>query len=429
MSYAEFITRKSIRWDGRGFPVAALPENLFPWQAAVTRWAARKGKAAVFADCGLGKTPIQLSWAQATGQRAIILAPLCVAEQTVAEAAKFGVTAHYAADDSDVRDGINVTNYERLRKFDVARFGAVVLDESSILKAFDGKTRTNLIRSFADTPYRLCCTATPAPNDIAELANHAEFLGLMRTPEFLATWFVHDDAGWRMKRHAVAPFFRWMASWSCALRTPADIGYADDGYILPPLDIREVSVSCDVAPPGMLFAGMSDRGVKGRLGARRASLDDRLMATARLVDEHPGQWILWCGLNDESSRLAATIPGAIEVRGQDSHEDKIAAVRAFTEGRARVLVTKPRILGFGMNFQNCSQMAFVGIGDSYEQYYQCIRRCWRFGQARPVSAWIVTSEAELAVVENVKRKERDAALISEKLIENMRDFEREELCA
>lgn len=429
MSYADFLARKRVRWDGRGFPVASLPDNLFPWQAAVVRWAARKGKAAVFADCGLGKTPIQLAWAAASGQRALILAPLCVAEQTVAEAPKFGLAARYVATDADIGDGINVTNYERLHRFDVSRFGAVVLDESSILKAFDGKTRTALIGAFADTPYRLCCTATPAPNDIAELANHAEFLGLMRTPEFLATWFVHDDAGWRMKRHAAVPFFRWMASWSLALRTPADIGYANDGYDLPPLAIRERTVACDVAPEGMLFAGMSARGMRGRLGARRASLGDRVAATVDLVERNPGQWILWCGLNDESSRLAAEIPGSVEVRGQDSHEDKVAAVRAFTAGDVRVLVSKPRILGFGMNFQNCAQMAFVGIGDSYEQYYQCIRRCWRFGQKRPVTAWIVTSDAEFAVVENVRRKERDAALVAERLIENMKDFEREELCA
>ena len=428
MSYADLLSRKRAIWHGAGIEPGTLPDALFPWQRAIVRWALRKGRAAIFADCGLGKTPMQLAWAHATGERTLILAPLCVAEQTVHEGEKFGISVAYAPDASHVGDArIVVTNYERLHKFDARAFGAVVLDESSILKSFDGKTRGALIATFRDTPYRLCCTATPAPNDIAELANHAEFLGLMRSAEFLATWFVHDDSGWRMKRHARQPFFRWLASWGLAVRRPSDLGYDDSGFVLPPLEIRDCVVGVDTPAPGMLFAGMTERGIKGRSTARRASMDDRVRAAAELASENE-QWILWCGLNDESSALAAAIPDAVEVKGQDAYQSKVDAVRAFTSGSIRVLVTKPRILGFGMNFQNCHSMAFVGLSDSYESYYQCIRRCWRFGQRKPVSAWIVTSESEAVVVENVRRKESQAAAMAEEMLREMRDFEREEMC-
>ena len=427
MSYAEFLERKRRVWQGDGITPTDLPGALFPWQAAIVRWALRKGRAAIFADCGLGKTPMQLAWAQGTGQRTLILAPLCVADQTAAEGAKFGIPVQYAADQSQAGPGITVTNYERLHLFDPSTFGAVVLDESSILKSFDGKTRSALIAAFGRTRFRLCCTATPAPNDIAELANHAEFLGLMTRSEFLATWFVHDDSGWRMKKHAVKPFYRWMASWGVAFRRPSDLGYPDDGFVLPELRIRDAAIESG-AIPGMLFPDMAVKGIQGRLAARRGSLADRVSMAASLMAEAK-QWIAWCGLNQESTSLAALVPDSTEVCGADSHAEKAGAVRAFQCGESRALITKPRILGFGMNFQNAARMVFVGLSDSYETYYQCIRRCWRYGQKSPVEAWIVISEAERGIAENVRRKEKIAADMATSLLAEMIDFEREELIA
>jgi hypothetical protein len=324
-----------------------------------------------------------------------------------------------------------ITNYERLEAFYAADFGGVVLDESSILKAFDGKTRSKLIRTFGHTRYRLCCTATPSPNDISELANHAEFLGLMTRAEFLATWFIHVEKdqghqGWRMKRHAVMPFYRWMASWAMALRTPSDIGYADDGFQLPPLSIRESIVESGRVG-NALFPELGLVGLSGRLSARRGSLELRVAATSDLVARYGGTWLLWCGLNPESDALTAAIPGAVQVQGSDSYGEKVGAVESFVNGEVKVLVSKPRILGFGLNFQHCHQMAFVGMSDSYEAYYQCIRRCWRFGQRNPVDAWVVVSEAERLVVENVRRKEAAASDLSRDLMAHMSDFEKAEV--
>ena len=425
--YDAFIARKRRVSQFDAAPCVSLPSTLFDWQADIVKWALRKGRACIFADCGLGKSGMQLAWANQIPGDVLILAPLCVAEQTVREGRKFGVALDYAQTEADIRGRITITNYERADRFDPARFAGVVLDESSILKAHDGKTRAALIAMFAKTPYRLCCTATPSPNDIAEMANHAEFMGLMTRAEFLATWFVHDDAGWRMKRHAVAPFYRWMASWAVAIRKPSDLGYADDGFTLPPLSIVDRVVDMR-GPTGSLFPELGMTGIKGRLAARRGSLDDRIAAAVDLASG-PGQWILWCGLNQESDALAEAIPDAVNVQGADSYAEKVGAVEAFTSGRIRVLVTKPKVLGFGMNFQNCHQMAFVGLSDSYESYYQAIRRCWRFGQTRPVTAHIVVSEAERTIVQNVRNKEAAAGQMADSLLKHMRAFERREILA
>ena len=436
LSYAAFLDRKQRLHYGDGVREAILPVKLFDWQAAMTRWALRKGRAALFADCGLGKTPMQLAWANAVPGRVLILAPLCVADQTVSEGVKFGVEVHYAKAQNETKDArIVITNYERIDAFDPDEFGGVVLDESSILKAFDGKTRTKLIQLFHRTPYRLCCTATPSPNDIAELANHSEFLGLMTRAEFLATWFVHDDQGWRMKRHAVQPFYRWLASWALVVRKPSDLGYADDGFVLPPLRIHQRIVETDGVGV-TLFPELGLKGIGGRMIARKASLEERLAAVEQLT--HTGrtahantscQWVLWCGLNSEADALAGRIPDSVNVQGPDSYAEKVEAIRRFVSGEIRVLITKIRVAGFGLNFQHCHHMAFVGIGDSYEQYYQAIRRCWRFGQQHAVNAHIVVSRAEAAVVENVKKKEAVADGLARDLIAHMRDFEQEELTA
>ena len=439
MSYADFLQRKQRMFAGEAVPAAdqALPDGLHDWQARMVRWALKKGRAALFADTGLGKTRMQLAWANAQPGRTLVLAPLCVADQTVAEGRRMGIAAHYAQSQADVADHrIVVTNYERLEKFDAASFSSVVLDESSILKAFDGQTRTTLIRTFADTPYRLCCTATPSPNDITELANHAEFLGLMTRAEFLATWFVRVDAGkrtlahhgWRMKRHAVAPFYRWMASWALAVRHPRDLGADTPGYDLPPLRIHDVVIDAQTSE-GVLFPELSVYGIQGRLAARRGALEDRVAAVSALVQSKPGPWLLWCGLNEEADAIAAALPGAVNVQGNDSYAEKVGAVRAFQEGTLPIVVSKPKILGFGMNFQHCAQMVFVGLGDSYETYYQAIRRCYRYGQTRPVDVYVVVSEAETVVVRNVREKERRAADLSAQLMAHLGDECRKDLAA
>ncbi len=428
--YADFLSSKRRVFLGAGIAAdVEHPAQAYDWQRAIVQWALRKGRASLFCDCGLGKTLMQLAWARGTVQRTLILAPLAVAEQTVREGAKFGIPVQYAADHAHIgRAPIVITNYERLDKFDVSAFGAVVLDESSILKAFDGKTRTKLIETFRQTPYRLCCTATPAPNDIAELANHAEFMGLMSRAEFLATWFVHDDAGWRMKRHAVQPFYRWLASWAIAIRRPSDLGYSDAGFILPPLQIRDYLVPSE-ATAGSLFPELSIKGIGGRLSARRGSLEARVDAACNIVHERGVSWLVWCGLNEESTAITAAMPGAVEVTGADSYAEKVGAVVNFCDGSIKKLVSKVRILGYGLNFQHCHHMVFVGLGDSYEQYYQAIRRCWRFGQTKSVEVTVVISEAEAIIVENVRKKEATADTLSRELVAHMRDFEREEVCA
>ena len=436
VNYADFLTAKRRVYTGHGLPtVPELPPELYDWQAAIVRWALRKGRAAIFADCGLGKTFMQVAWADALNVPTLILAPLCVAEQTVAEAAKLGVEIVYAQNHTQAHGHrIIITNYDRLEKFDPSVFSAVVLDESSILKAFDGKTRTALIQAFSRTPYRLCCTATPSPNDIAELANHAEFLGLMTRPEFLSTWFINIQTatkgktkGWRMKKCAVEPFFRWLASWAMALRSPADLGYDDAAFRLPPLQIHERILPLTAPVGDALFPEMGMKGLSGRLAARRTALDDRVTTLSRLTAETDQQWLLWCGLNTEAEAVSAAIAGAVNVSGSDSYSEKIGAVQAFVRGDIRVLVSKAKILGFGMNFQHCHRMAFVGLSDSYETYYQCIRRCWRYGQHMPVSVHIVVSEAEQQVVQNVRRKEAAASTLATRLLAHMREFEREEI--
>lgn len=438
MSYEAFLQRKSRVWTGEAVPTSGdLPAALHPWQAAIVRWALRKGRAAIFADTGLGKTFMQVAWANGQPGRALILAPLCVADQTVREAAKLHIDLTYCQSGQEAaRHRLVIANYERLDKFDPAAFDAVVLDESSILKAFDGQTRTDLIKAFAQTRYRLCCTATPSPNDITELANHAEFLGLMTRPEFLATWFIRVGTGhrtvthhgWRMKRHAVQPFYHWMASWAMALRHPRDLGYDDAGYDLPPLRIHDVIIDAEPGD-GVLFPELSVYGLQGRLAARRGSLTDRVEAVRQLVTGRSGQWLLWCGLNEEATALARAIPDSLNVQGSDTYAEKVGAVRAFQDGSLRVLISKPKILGFGMNFQHCAQMAFVGLGDSYESYYQAIRRCYRYGQTRPVQVYVVVSEAETVVVHNVRQKEQKASELAQQLMAHMRDIERKEIAA
>lgn len=435
-SYADFLASKqlTVQAAGRKVDASNLHPALFPFQRDLVRWALAKGRAALFADTGLGKTLMQLEWARQTGQRTLILAPLSVARQTVREGERWGIPVTYArAGDQAPATGIAITNYEMLEHFKPEDFGAVVLDESSILKSFDGKTRTALIQAFANTPLRLACTATPAPNDVAELGNHAEFLGVMSRVEMLAMFFVFEQlphgqgTRWRLKGHAAEPFYRWLASWAMSVRKPSDIGHDDEGYDLPPLEILPRIVQTDWLPPGHLFATTLN-GITERADARKATMADRVAAAADLVMDEPFEsWLVWCGLNDEGRALAELIPGSVLVEGAGSPDEKAAALEAFADNQVRVLITKPSIAGFGMNFQHCARMVFCGLGDSYEQYYQAIRRCWRFGQQRPVQAHVVLSEPEDVIYTNVQRKEREARELGDKLIEQIAEFERAEL--
>lgn len=425
-AYAEFIASKLAASSDAGFDAEAS-DRLYPFQREITEWALRKGRAAIFADCGLGKTPMQLEWAQRvhehTGGNVLILAPLAVGAQTAREGIKFGVGVTQCREASDVRSGVNVANYERLHRFTGLPWSAVVLDESSILKAFDGKTRTMLTEWASTIPYRLCCTATPSPNDYEELGGHSEFLGMLRRRVMLAEFFVNDGleaAHWRLKGHAGGMFWKWIASWSRALRTPSDLGYDDGGFALPPLNVETISVDADHVSEDRLF-GVPVATMLERRQARRESITERVAIVEAMVNQSREPWVVWCDLNDESTALAKAIPDALEVTGSDPSEAKEAALLAFTNGEARVIVSKPSIAGWGLNWQHCHNVAFAGLSDSYEQYYQAVRRCWRFGQTKPVRVVIVASNREHAVLENVRRKERQAQAMFADIVEAMHD--------
>lgn len=422
-AYADFVTRKLSTLPPVGIePPECIAGPLFPHQDALVRWALRRGRAAVFADTGLGKTRIQVAWADAirksTEHNVLILAPLAVAEQTVEEAAGIGVRIQHMRSGSDRPAGITITNYERLHRFNPEHFGAVVLDESSCIKHHDTKTLQTLLDAFKDTPYKLCATATPAPNDWTELGTHAEFLGVCSRVEMLSEYFVHDGAEtqvWRLKGHARTAFWRWVSSWGALLRSPADIGFDASAYALPPLNVTEhISRTDAQASEGMLFA-VEAQTLSERRAARRASLEHRVTDCAEMVNTDRQPWVVWCDLNAESDALRAAIPDAIEIRGSDTIEHKEQALSDFAHGRARVLISKPSICGFGLNWQHCARMAFVGVTDSFESYYQAVRRCWRFGQIRPVEVHVFASQLEGAVLANLKRKEADALAMAESL--------------
>jgi DNA modification methylase len=428
--YAAFLEAKAktLAPTGPSISPDAVHSMLFPFQRALVVWALRRGRAALFADTGLGKTLMQLEWARLLGKRTLIVAPLSVARQSVREARRIGVDLAYVREDGRTSADVSITNYEMLPHFDAGRYEAIVLDESSILKAMDGKTRQRLTAMFAETPYRLACTATPAPNDLVEIGNHSEFLGIASMQEMLAEFFVHksDDSrrsGWFLKGHAEDAFFRWLASWSMSVRHPSDIGFEDDGYILPELVIQPEWVESGYVPDGQLFFG-GLKGITDRSAVRRSTMSDRVARAAELVNAGEGQWLVWHGLNDEGYQLRDAIPGSLLIEGSQSPEEKAEGIEAFQDGRARVLITKPRIAGFGMNFQNAHQMAFVGLSDSWESYYQCIRRCWRFGQTETVTAHVVLSDAEAAIYENVMRKEEEALDMGEKLMAAVSEHER-----
>lgn len=421
--YAEFLARKARRAESHGGDVALANVHpmLHPWQAEIVQWAVRTGRAAIWADTGLGKTMMQLEWARLSGTTSLIVAPLAVCAQTVQESAKLGITARYVTTGADLAPGVWVTNYERVHNFDPARLDAVVLDEASILKNHEGNTRTMLIEHFAGVPRRLACTATPAPNDPQELTNQAAFLGRASRVEMLAAYFIHDSDGWRLKGHARTPMFRWLSTWAVALRRPSDLGHPDDGYLLPELTIETHLVSTEgIEVNGQQVSGESLKGVSGRAAVRKATVNARVDRAVELVKAEPSeQWLMWAGRNDEAQGLTDAIPGTVNVEGSWSPEDKAAALLAFARGEIQVLVTKPSIAAFGLNWQRCARMAFVGLSDSYEQYYQCIRRCWRYGQSRQVHAHVVLTDAESAIAANVASKESEASALVAELVAAM----------
>lgn len=437
--YLEFIKHKIPQVKPGGLDaIPPLPSALKPFQRDITAWALRQGRAAIFAGTGTGKTAMQLSYGRTVADhvqgQVLVLAPLAVAQQTVIEARKFDIASvEYAASQKEAISDIVITNYDRMHLFDPSKFCAIIADESSIIKHSESQTRRTLIEMFADTQWKLCCTATPAPNDFVELGNHAEFLGVMTEKEMLSMFFVHDGKvraagadgvdGWRLKRHAEKDFWRWLATWAVVVRDPNEIGYDEPDYVLPPLIQKQITVKVPFSPTETGLFPMEARTMSERIGARRTSLQERVAAAAQIVNaQHDRPWLVWCNLNVESQALVKAIPGAEEVTGSEDRRAKAEKLLGFIFGNPRVLVTKPSLAGFGMNWQHCSDMVFVGLNDSFEQLFQAKRRSWRFGQTNPVNIYMIASELEGAVLTNLERKEADYEKMSQSMAVHMKDL-------
>lgn len=430
MNYEQFLKQKTIIENAKGIEIVTLSDELFDFQSDIVKWCLKRGRSALFAGTGLGKSFMELSWAdnvyRETKKPIIIFTPLAVAAQMKREANKFNIDAEHVHSQNDAP--IQITNYQKIDHFDLSKYSGVVLDESSILKNHTGHFRTRLINECKQIQYRLAATATPSPNDYMELGNHAEFCGIMSYTDMLSTFFVHDAAktqDWRLKGHAEEKFWQWMASWSVMLKNPADLGYDGDKYNLPTLHQIQHTVSAEYEhniDTGMLFP-VEAQTMSERLKARRATIEDRVDKAAKIVNEKKNDcWVIWCNLNDESAMLAEKIQGAVEVKGTDKDDKKEKILEDFANGHIRVLVTKPSICGFGMNWQHCNHTCFVGLNDSFEQIYQAIRRFWRFGQKKEVYAHFIASELEGAVVNNIKRKENQAEHMMDMMIKHMADL-------
>lgn len=433
MNYQGFIQGKMHSGAEHGFEPRFMPDALFPFQKAVTEWAARKGRAAIFADCGLGKTFMQLTWAENvarhTGGRVLVLTPLAVAFQTVEEGKKIGVEVAHRRNEMKVSDRIVVTNYERLHHFSPDDFAGVVCDESSILKNFDGETRKAVTDFMRKRPYRLLCTATAAPNDYIELGTSSEALGELGAADMLSRFFRREKSfvkiggnaggqGWEMRPHARRDFWRWVVSWARALRRPSDMGFADDGFRLPQLDVRQHTVTAGAPRPGYLF-DLPAVGLDEQRADLRHTIGERCDMAADLINAHGRPAVAWCNLNEEGKRLARAIEGAVEASGSDPEERKEEVFSAFVAGQIRVLVTKPTIGGFGLNLQHCAHETFFP-SHSYEQYYQAVRRCWRFGQKNKVVVDMITTKGQDNVLANLQRKAKAADEMFDQLVALMR---------
>jgi hypothetical protein len=444
VDYSTFLDTKRHLGAWGGFTPLWMPDFLFDFQAVVTEWAIRKGCAAIFADCGLGKTPMQLVWAEnvvrQTNKRVLILTPLAVSAQTLAEAEKFGIQARRSRA-GELHAGITVTNYERLHYFNPADFVGVVADESSILKSFDGVRRAEVTEFMRRMPYRLLATATAAPNDYIELGTSSEALGQLGHTDMLGRFFKNDQHTirpmrytgfgnprgrppggehtdkWRFKGHAEGPFWRWVASWARALRRPSDLGFADGAFRLPPLIEREHMIEAIRPPADRLFT-MPAVGLQEQRDERRRTIAERCDRAAALVADTKAPALVWCHLNDEGDRLAEVIPDAVQISGDDDDDAKEEAFAAFVRGQVRVLVTKPKIGAWGLNFQHCAHVTMFP-SHSFEQYYQGVRRCWRFGQTRPVLVDVITTEGERNVLKNLQRKAAAADAMFSSLVAAM----------
>lgn len=430
--YQTFLELKAQLDSGSGFAPVWMPDFLFDFQKALVDWALRKGRGAMFADCGLGKTPMQLVWAEnivrKAGKRVLILTPLAVAQQTVAESQKFNIECTRSVA-GELYPGINVSNYERLHFFNPDDFGAVVADESSILKSFDGATRAQVTEFMRKIPFRLLCTATAAPNDYTELGTSSEALGELGHSDMLSWFFkndqhsshpnrLRDGAKWRFKGHAERPFWRWVCSWARAVRYPSDLGFDDGAFILPPLTERDHFVTASQLADGMLLA-MPAVGLQEQRDERRRTIKERCERAAALVaGKEPA--LMWCHLNDEGDLLERLVPDCVQVSGNDSDDAKESKFLAFARGEVRVLVTKPKIGAWGLNFQHCAHVTTFP-SHSFEQYYQGIRRCWRFGQRRPVRVDIITTEGEKSVLKNLQRKSAQADKMFTDLVAQMNE--------
>jgi len=429
--YNEYLSSKHVAAPVAGFNIEDINPAMHLHQPVITKWAIRKGRSAIFAGTGMGKTFMELEWARHVSARAgkvLMLAPLVVGAQTKNEADKFGIAGvEHVHSPTDAP--IQVTNYEKLHRFNPKDYAGIVLDESSILKGFDGKFRKAVTEFSSVIPYRLCASATPAPNDYMELGNHAEYLGVMTCAEMLAMFFTHDGSDtskWRLKKHAATVFWKWVCSWAVAIRKPSDLGFDDGSYSLPPLSINQVTVQSGVVQEGLLFQVEADS-LQERQQARKLTIDQRVAECAKYANGNLDQWVIWCGRNEESSKLAASIDGSIEVTGSQPEEQKESNLLKFVNGDARVLVTKPEIAGFGLNLQFCHKVAFVGLSDSFEQYYQAVRRCWRFGQKKAVDVYVITADIEGAVVRNIQRKEKDSERMMEGMVMHMAEEMKKEV--
>ena len=430
--YWSYLDTKSQGGVDSGFEPVWVPGFLFDFQSAMVDWAIRKGRAAIFADCGLGKTPMGLTWAsnvaRKTGKPVLYLTPLAVASQTVREAHKFDIDAVHSKDGSSAGH-IVVANYERLHYFTASDFSGVVCDESSILKSFAGQRRGEITAFMRKVPYRLLQTATAAPNDYIELGTSSEALGYMGHMDMLNRFFKNDlnnsatgrmrgeVVKFRLKGHAEQPFWRWVCSWARAIRRPSDLGFDDSAFVLPPLIETEHLVEAQTLADGMLFA-MPAQGLQEQREERRRTVHERCEQIAALVNNTGEPALVWCHLNDEGDMLEKMIPDAVQVSGSDSDERKEERLEAFAEGKARILITKPKIGAWGLNFQHCNHVTFFP-SHSFEQYYQSVRRCWRFGQKRPVTVDIVTTEGERGVMRNLQRKAAQSDTMFSHLVAEM----------
>lgn len=434
MEYKEFLKNKQSRIDHKGIDInkEKLNKRAFEWQRYCTSWALKNGKSALFEDCGLGKTLQQLMWAdeisKANNKPVLILAPLAVAPQTKQEGIKFGIDVNICEHSTDVKSGINITNYEKLDKFEASEFCGIVLDESSILKSYMGKTKRLLVEKFADIPYKLACTATPAPNDLMELLNHAEFLGIMRSSEALAIWFIADQkqsGKYRLKGHAQKDFWNWVSQWAMCISKPSDIGYSDYGYILP--DLHETDIVVDSTTPETIFEDivrLVDISATGYHKERRRTLTARVNKTVEIANNSNEQFVIWCGLNDEADALKRKLGNdCVEVRGSDKTEKKEQAAIDFANGKVRILISKPSIFGYGLNFQNCHNTIFCGMDYSFENYYQAVRRFYRFGQEKEVNVYRIIGETEKNILETVNRKAEMKSYMQSSMADVMRDIQ------